>query len=137
MSNPYATPESRVDSPIELSEIDEKKIKGVALGQKVIIYSILLYFVAVGISTASQTTSLLIIIPLVLWFALSLFGVFKVLANIKMHLAFKILYFVLLFIPLINLFALLGLNSRATKTLKEAGYKVGLLGAKEPKPLAA
>ena len=37
--------------------------------------------------------------------------------------------FILLFLPLINMLVLLRVNSRATKTLREAGYTVGFMGA--------
>ena len=41
----------------------------------------------------------------------------------------KILLVILMFVPLVNLITLLVLNARATRRLREAGYKVGLLGA--------
>jgi hypothetical protein len=36
---------------------------------------------------------------------------------------------VLMFVPLINLLTLLVVNGRATRVLRDAGYRVGLLGA--------
>jgi hypothetical protein len=35
-------------------------------------------------------------------------------------------------LPLIGLLALLSLNARATTELRKGGYRVGLLGAKNP-----
>jgi hypothetical protein len=41
-----------------------------------------------------------------------------------------ILYLIAMFIPLLNLICLLDLNSKATSILRDAGIKVGLMGAK-------
>lgn len=42
-------------------------------------------------------------------------------------------WLVLLWIPYVGVIAILVLNSKATKFLKEAGYEVGLFGARKKK----
>lgn len=48
----------------------------------------------------------------------------------KRPLVSVVLAAIAMFIPLVNLIVLLVVNQRATGTLKAAGYKVGLMGAK-------
>jgi hypothetical protein len=60
------------------------------------------------------------------------------LANLSRALGYSILmtiaFLLLLFLPLIALIVLLVLIGKATRRLKEAGYRVGLFGAKETPP---
>lgn len=125
--NPYKPPEAEVESKKEISEIEAKKLKSLASGQKLIIYAILVYFLAFA---AGQVSPIVAMVLVFASFALSVVGLLKVLVLLNVHIVFKILYFLLLFLPLLNILALLSINARATKMLRKGGYKVGLLGAK-------
>ena len=125
-TNPYATPKSDVRSP--QGKHDDARMKKMAFGQKLVIYAVLLYFVSAGLRLYIGP---LAVLPLLVSLILSLVGLYKVLAAGQSHLAVKIILFVLLFVPLINILVLLRINSRATKTLREAGYTVGFMGAEK------
>jgi hypothetical protein len=124
--NPYQPPKSELSDNVNVpSEAMEK----LASGQKLVIYAVLVYFIGVF----GQT----ILGPLVLVFflaalSMSLFGLFRILKVRQSHIAVKVILFLLLFIPLINMLTLLRINANATKTLRQAGYKVGLMGARMP-----
>lgn len=124
--NPYKTPESEVDPQIQLSEYEAQQLKKLAAGQKIVIFAILAYFIAIMVRPAFPFLTYLIVMACLI---ASLVGLFKVVQILKLHAVLKVLYFISLFIPLINILALASINSRATKMLKAGGYKVGLLGA--------
>ena len=101
--------------------------ESVAAGQKLIIYSILLYLITIGLQMViGDIAGLLAIVVIIM----SLIGVFRLASGLGYSIGAKIGLVVLLLLPIIGLITLLVLNSRATKVLKEAGYKVGLFGAK-------
>lgn len=111
---------------VEKEEIATQLIERVASGQKLIIYAILVQFLAVGLQVAfGDIASLVGIVAVVM----SLIGMFRLASGLGYSLGVKILLVILLLVPLIGLITLLVLNSRATKALRGAGYKVGLLGA--------
>lgn len=58
-----------------------------------------------------------------------LVAVFKTTTSLGWGIASQIAVLVCMFIPCVNLILLLVINSAAVKTLKAAGYKVGLMGA--------
>ncbi|HEY4146021.1 hypothetical protein [Pinirhizobacter sp.] len=60
---------------------------------------------------------------------LGLFGIFKIASELGWSIVAKIITFVFLLIPLVNMITLLVVNGKATAFLKKAGYKVGLAGA--------
>ena len=125
-SNPYQAPESDIRSQTSLSEDEHAKMEKLARGQKLVIYAVLAYFLAVA---AQYVFGPLVVLLLLGCLVMSLVGVIQVLSVLDSHLAVKILLFILLFLPLINMLVLLRVNSRATKTLREAGYTVGFMGA--------
>jgi len=57
-------------------------------------------------------------------------GIVKICSGLGQGQGQKILFMVFSFIPLFNIFALVYLSRKATKLLRHAGWKVGLLGAK-------
>ena len=120
--NPYQTPKT------ESKDIDSEKllIERVASGQKLIIYAILINIIATILQIAvNPLFGLLGLVSLVM----SIIGVIKLATGLGSSLIAKIIYVVLMIIPLINLITLLILNSQATKVLRANGYKVGLMGA--------
>lgn len=127
-TNPYQAPASDVRSPSGDSE--ERRVQNARLagGQKLLIYSVLLYFVAVFLQASLGLVALLMVIACLI---MSLIGMYRVLAVLDNHVVIKVVLFILLFIPLVNILVLLRMNARATQRLREAGYKVGLLGARK------
>lgn len=120
--NPYEAPRARVEGALETSEGVEK----LASGQKLVIYAILLNLAALALQVAvGPLGGLLGIAGLVL----SLIGVVRLGVGFGLSVFLRIVLCILMFVPLLNLIALLVMNSRATARLREAGYKVGLLGA--------
>jgi uncharacterized paraquat-inducible protein A len=125
--NPYQAPASDVRSTVELSEEEQARIDKLSSGQKLVIYAVLVYFLAVF---AQAFIGPLVIVILIVSLIMSLIGVFRVLAAFNSHIVVRILLFLLLFVPLINMLVLLRINGRATRELREAGYEVGLMGVK-------
>ena len=103
-----------------------KGIEDVARGQKMLIYAIVVNFLAIGLRLAIGPSGALLNLVAIL---LALIGIFRIGTGMGFSIIVKILLVLLACIPLINLVVLLSLNSRATKKLRESGYKVGLLGA--------
>jgi hypothetical protein len=62
--------------------------------------------------------------------AWSLLGIVTVCSGLRLSQGQKILFMVLIFYPLINLIVLVILSVKATRLLREAGWSVGLLGAR-------
>ena len=59
-----------------------------------------------------------------------LYSVYKLAKALEMSSGASSGWLVAMFIPLVSLICLPVLNSRATKVLKQAGIRVGLMGAK-------
>ena len=122
--NPYKAPRSNVIN--DQDTILPARLEQMAAGQKLVVYAVLVYFIAVFARLVLGPIALLLIVASLL---MSLVGLYKVLTARESHIAVKIILFILLFVPLVNILVLLRINGRATKTLREAGYKVGLMGA--------
>lgn len=106
---------------------DVRPIEKVASGQKLIIYAILVNFLTVGLMAVfGDIAGLVGIVAIVMSFV----GMFRLTGGLGYSTAAKIFLLILLVVPLVGLITLLVLNSRATKALRAAGYKVGLLGAR-------
>jgi hypothetical protein len=109
--------------PAESSQSIDK----VASGQKLIIYAILAQFLTVGLQAVFGDIAGLVGLVAVV---MSLVGMFRLSSGLGYSLGAKILFVVLLLIPLVGLITLLVLNSNATDALRKAGFQVGLLGAR-------
>lgn len=120
MNNPYQSPQSRVADTVD------GDIEAIAGGQKLVIYAILVYFVAVLSQFVIGQLGLLIALVSL---GLAIAGIIKLSAGMKFSTGTQILCVVLMFVPLVGLLMLLVLNSKATTRLQAAGYRVGLLGA--------
>ena len=111
----------------EQAETAAQKIEKVASGQKLIIYAILVNFLTLGLKAAfGDIAGLVGIVAIVM----SLIGMFRLASGLGYSTGAKVGLVILLLVPLVGLITLLVLNSRATKALRGAGYKVGLLGAR-------
>ena len=131
-TNPYQAPTSNVGLGDQTNALDEKTFKHLAYGQKMTIYSILVYFLLltsiarVSSSGVAMGGALLVLLALIL----GLVGMIRVLMGAEMGIVSKILLFIAMFVPVLNLIALARISSTATNRLREAGYKVGFMGVK-------
>ena len=116
---------------LELDEDDyEERCWLVASGQKIVIYSIIINFV---LRLAEQTHAFSELVVGLLFFctaAYSLMGVIKICSGLDKSQNQKILFMIFSFFPLINIILLVYLSVKTSRMLREAGWKVGLLGAK-------
>lgn len=113
-----------------MNEPDEQLLSLAARGQKIVIYSILLNFI-VGAMDRSQAVPAWVVQALFLGTAvLALRGVIGICSGLSKSQNYKLLMMVLTFVPLVNLVSLIYLSVRVTRSLRAAGYEVGLLGVK-------
>jgi len=144
-SNPYRAPSTEIES----FDLPGPLLDRLASGQKLVIYSILVYFlsfVVYGVAaiiiqgrlTSSEQTNLpvtamaLILgsaIGFLTSFGMGVVGFFRMGRGLGIRLFFRILLIPLMLVPLLGIVILLMMNSRATKKLRAAGYHVGFLGA--------
>lgn len=120
--NPYAAPEALLDGDPD----GELHLREVAGAQRRLLLSIL---VSLGANVLLRSGDLAawILIPVAL--AVAAFSIFCVYRLCRALGTSPALWVVAMFIPLLNLLALVILNQRATTFLKARGVAVGLLGA--------
>jgi len=117
---------------VEPVEVDSDELEWLlSRGQKIVIYSILLNFVLRGLDQGHVATDWVIYGLYFCTAAYSLLGVLKICSGLQKSQGTKILFMVLSYFPLINLIALVYLNVQATRRLRQAGWTVGLLGARQ------
>jgi ribosomal protein L37AE/L43A len=128
---PPAQPASRrvTTEPVE-ADSDELEWL-LSRGQKIVIYSILLNFLLRGLDQGHVAPDWAIYVLYFCTAAYSLLGVLKICSGLQKSQGTKILFMVFSYFPLINLIALVYLNVQATRRLREAGWTVGLLGARQ------
>ena len=102
-----------------------------ARGQKILIYCILLNFVLRAVDRAQVFPDLVMLGLYFLTTAWSMLGVVRISSGLQRSQGQKILFMVLTFFPLINLIVLVYLSVKATRLLREAGWSVGLFGARQ------
>lgn len=122
--NPYETPKAELGSMAETST----RLTHLKQGQRFIIYAFILYFVAVIGAALLPVVGMAIIL---IAFVLGIIGVFRAMLGVNYPLLAKIILGVLIFVPLLNILVLLALNSRVTRQLRDAGYKVGFFGVRD------
>lgn len=123
--NPYSAP--TVDAAAAGPAPD---LGGLAGGQRLVIYAILLNFLAIALNLSGNP---LIGLPIGLTaLVMSIIGIVRLTRGLGMGTGLMILCLLLLFVPLVNLITLLVLNGKATARLKAGGWKVGFLGASKP-----
>lgn len=127
-SEPRITPRVTIE-PVE-ADSDELEWL-LSRGQKIVIYSILLNFVLRAFAQTHAAPDWVIYVLYFCTAAYSLLGVLKIGSGLQKSQGMKILFMVLSYFPLINLIALVYLNVQATRRLRQAGWTVGLLGARQ------
>jgi hypothetical protein len=120
--NPYAAPQAEIADPLP----EGLEVGQLASGQKLVIYAILVNFAVIGLQLVlGPSAGLLGIVGT----AMSIVGMIRLGRGMGFGRASRLLLVFAMLIPLVNLVTLLVLNSMATKHLRNAGYRVGLLGA--------
>ena len=121
-------------SPNDPSEVKLETEKGIdplitkiAKGQKNIIYAVLLNIL--GHILTFIIGPFAAVFLLIAFFA-AIIGIIQVSKGMEYSVITIIFLFVLLLIPLISILMLIVLNARATSRIRQAGHRVGLLGAK-------
>jgi len=127
MENPYQSPNAVVD----VREQRSSSLGDVASGQKLVIYAILLYFLAAALRTAVGPIALLALLALLACLVMSWTGIYKIARGLDYPVGWRIVLLVLMLVPLVGLLVLVLLSSKATSRLRKAGYSVGLLGARD------
>lgn len=127
-NNPYQAPKSDLDSGSD-DDLKRHTFVHLAHGQKMTIFAIVLYFVTAFIAQyiGLALTTLLILAA----FILGLVGLIRILLGSEIDIFSKIILFIAMFIPLVNILALARINYMATSRLKAGGYSVGLFGVRE------
>ena len=109
-------------------EPSQAALDDIAGGQKMVIWAIVLNVA----SLLTQSVADLWIVLGIAAIALGISGLLLLAKGLGYSTAKKVGLVILAAIPLIGLLMLVMVNARATKVLKEAGYRVGLLGARRP-----
>lgn len=122
--NPYQSPSAVVD----VREQRSSSLGDVASGQKLVIYAILLYFLAAALRTVVGPVALLAFLACLV---MSWTGIYKIARGLDYPVWWRIILLVLMLVPLFGLLVLVMLSSKATSRLRKAGYSVGLLGARD------
>ncbi|WP_269792318.1 hypothetical protein [Stenotrophomonas sp. Iso1] len=137
MQNPYNAPSASLAGGGNTSQ----NLSHLIYGQRILIGVIVAHVLAVGSLVAapglglSQGAGTLVMGSFFLIELLCLVGAFvglyKVCRGLKISGVVIALLFLAMFVPLVNFVTLLVLNGRATRALQQAGYKVGLFGARQ------
>ena len=135
MDTPYTTPKTTTPPPTPNSANDN--IQHIAKLQRHVNYAFLGYLCAMiipfGFSSFLESDSPVGVMLFGIFFmTIAIFGAVAVfrLSKAMSGVGVAIIAMFGMLIPLLGFFILLVINGSATKKLKKAGYKVGLLGAK-------
>jgi hypothetical protein len=121
-AGPYEPPKAVVADP---ASVPLDQVRRVAKYQRLLI-------LAVVIGAFGPLIPLVGIVVLILNIGFQVWCVVKLSAALELNRAAKWIFVVLMFVPLVSLIALLVLNAKATRFIRNAGYRVGLIGAKIP-----
>jgi hypothetical protein len=129
---PTASAASRSQTAARAEEIEQAERQSLAAqGQKIAIYCIVLNFVLQSMGRSHALPDFALVVLYLCIAVYSLLGVVKICSGLGQSQGRKILFMVLSFFPLINLVSLVYLNVKVTRMLREAGWTVGLLGARQ------
>jgi hypothetical protein len=122
--------------------MDEERVQRLRSGQKRAIYAILIYLVTLVVQAGMRGAAhsppgapeLLMASDFLLTagglaaLIMSLMGVWKMGYGLGIGAILRVVMLIFMIVPLINILLLLIVNARATRKLRQAGYKVGFLG---------
>jgi len=122
----------REDGDVESrpAEDDGMDLDKVAAGQRMLVFSILGGFVLNAIERGAAPNQFVMIALGVALVVYSLLGVVRLAFGLGRSTVGTIVFMVLSFVPLLNLASWILLSVQATRALRAAGWRVGLLGAK-------
>lgn len=126
-TNPYAPPQSQTLGAT--GDKNDPQILKVKSGQKMILWAIVLNFVAYGVAMAGLGGVAIALIVNLVALVISIWGLIRLCSGLGFSVVSIVLLVILMIVPLVNLITLLILNSKATNALRAAGYSVGLMGA--------
>lgn len=121
-ASPYSATRASFDHH---ADQDDHQLDKVASGQKLVIYAVIVNFIASSQGKLPMLATTLAVVALVM----AIMGILRLATGLRLSAAAKTLTVLATFIPLVNIIVLLILSSKATKLLREAGFTVGLLGA--------
>ena len=132
VDNPYQSPEQDDVVQEAAQSADIRRLRSIARSQRVICYFVLYYLIMLGALMAAPPPEAagLLGIGFLLLAVLALVHVIMLAFKVA-HPAAAVLFVILVFVPLVGLLILLALNNRATKQIRAAGFRVGLLGARD------
>ena len=126
MDTPQPPSPAPADSPSGLAAPPTHAVEDIATGQKLIILALLVNIAgAVLVSRAGLEWAALGLVA----FGLALIGLLRLSSGLGYTSAKRTFLAILLLIPVVSLVTLAIVNAEATRALRAAGYKVGLLGA--------
>lgn len=126
-SDRYAAPKSFVADVQTVGEVDLTRLNRVASGQRIVIVSLIVALAAIAVQAyVSPSAGLMMNL---LSTALGIFGAVRLDGGLNGSVLSRVLYTIVLLLPLINLVIMLSLSHRATKALRASGYKDGFFGA--------
>lgn len=108
----------------------EEKLALAASGQKMALYGIALNLGLRGIERSNALPDVVLLALALVLNIYVLVGMVRICSGLNKTQTEKIIFMVLAFFPLVNLAALVYLSLKATRTLRFAGWTVGLLGAR-------
>jgi hypothetical protein len=121
--NPYNTP----DSNVRVKPDDDAEVQKVISGQKLILYAILLN---IGANILAARIPMVGIVAFLAAGVMAISGLAKVCTGLRYHVAAIVAFCLMMIVPLLNLVVLVMINHKATARIRDAGYEVGLMGAK-------
>lgn len=120
--NPYSPPKAEVADVDAAAVVDHERLHRIASGQRLLVASVLvsfLGFVPLGFFK--------LVIVIAAW-GLGIFGAVRTSGGLGSHWIMRVIYSLMMLLPLFNLLAMARLSAKATKELRAAGYRVGLMG---------
>lgn len=137
--NPYSAPTARIVDPAgAVTAFDPVRVEQVRTGQRWLNYAFLAYLLVtalvLGPGPTLASSTLLAIAGYLVLITGGAVGLWRIGAGMQTHIVLRVLAILLLFVPTAVVpFLVMGLSSaRATRFLRKAGLKVGLLGARKP-----
>jgi hypothetical protein len=125
--NPYATPKAEVSDLADHG--DKLLLDRIASGQRLMIYAVLVSMAGMALRTAMGPPAAVISLAATV---VAIVAAARLSSALGSGIAMRVFYCLAMIIPIINLVVMLILSSRSTRALRAGGYKVGLLGARQP-----
>lgn len=126
MTNPYQPTDVNVETPPQHDE----SIEDVRMGQRLVVIAFVMNIVVGGLGGVHPALPVVMALGALI---VGVWGIVRLARGFGWGWGMIVLCLLLMIVPLVNLITLLALNSKATRRLREAGYRVGLLGASPAK----